>query len=146
MNEQKIESDLFKRIPKKYRLLGHLLLVIVFSLMMYIFNNLIEWEAQVINSDWAKVLPIINISLGLTILAHLIFIFYDPKKLQSVAQIILDIFTFIVLFRLFMVYPFRFELFFHQAWLNGGFKILLPFLMAATIIDIIARSIKILKK
>jgi hypothetical protein len=146
MNDQKLEPGPKERMARKYRILGHLLLVIIFSLMMYVFNNMIRWEAQVINSDWSKVLSIINISLGLTIFAHLIFLFYDPKKLQSAVQIILDVLSIIVLYRLFVVYPFRFELFFEQAWLNSGFKIILPFLIAFTIIDIIVRLAKLLKK
>jgi hypothetical protein len=147
-NQNKKSSQTYsaKRISKKYRVLGHLLLVILFALIMYAFNNLIRWEAQVINTDWSKVLPVINISLGLTILAQLIFIFYDPRKFQSVIRIILDIFSFIVLYRLFAVYPFRFELFFEQAWLNVGFKIFLPFVMAVTIIAVIIRLIKIIEK
>jgi len=146
MNDQKIESNSTKRIPKQYRVLGHLAVMIIFLLLMYVFNNLIKWEAQLITPDWSKVLSILNISFGLTILAHLIFIFYDPKKFQSAAQIIIDIVGLAVMYRLFTVYPFKFELFFEQAWLNSGFKIILPFLMAATLIGIIVRSIKILKK
>lgn len=146
MNEQKLEPRPKERMAKKYRILGHLLLVIIFGLILYVFNNMIRWEAQVITPDWSKVLTIINISLGLTIFAHLVFLFYDPKKFQSAVQIVLDILSFIVLYRLFVVYPFRFERFFHQAWLNSGFKIILPILMGLTIIGIIARSVKLLKR
>ena len=146
MNDQKLESNSAKRMPKKYRVLGHLAIVIIFFLLMYFFNNLIKWETQSITLDWTKVLSVLNISLSLTILAHLVFIFYDPKKLQSAVQIIIDMVGLAVLYRMFTVYPFKFELFFEQAWLNSGFKIILPFLMAATLIGIIVRSIKILKK
>ena len=133
-------------MPKKYRVLGHLAVMIVFLLLMYFFNNLIKWEAMSITPDWTKVLSILNISLGLTILAHLVFLFYDPKKLQSAVQIIIDIVGLAVLYRMFTVYPFKFELFFEQAWLNFGFKIILSFLMTFTIIGIIARLVKLLKK
>lgn len=146
MEDTNIKPSQAKRIPKKYRILGHLLLVIIFALIMYVFNNMIRWEAQVVTTDWSKVLSILNISLGLTILAHLFFIFYDPKKLQSAVQIIIDVVGLAVLYRMFTVYPFKFELFFEQAWLNSGFKIILPFLIAATLIGIITRLVKLLKK
>lgn len=146
MNNQPFEQKPDKRLPKKYRIIGHLVVVIIFLLLMYVFNNLIKWEAQLITPDWSKVLPILNISLGLTVFAHLIFLFYDTKKFQWVIQIILDIVSIFVLYRLFVIYPFKFELFFGQAWLNSGFKIFLPFAMAAAIIAIITRLVKLLKK
>lgn len=138
MDEQKNSQ----RTPKKLRVAGHLAVAIIFIGLMYLFNHLIEWQAMSITADWTKVLPYLNVGLGVGILAHLIFVFYDPRKFLSIVQIVIDIVSMIVLYQLYSIYPFQFEFFFKQAWLNTGFKIFLIIAMAITLISIVVRLIK----
>ena len=139
MSNQKIGQNSAQRMTKKYRIIAHLIVVIILILLMYVFNNLIKWQAQFITPDWSKILPILNISLGFNVLAHLIFILYDGKIFQSAVHIIRDIFSIAVMYWLFTIYPFKFEFFFGQAWLNPGFKIILVFAIGGTILAILNR-------
>lgn len=132
-----------KQAPTKHRgrRTGYIVTLIINAVMLYVFNNLISWEAQlIINDKWQSVLPILNISLGLNVLINLIFIFYDRRLFYLLARTITDIFSIVATIRLYAVFPFDFNGFFQMGWLNTWFPYLLLFGMVGLIIGIIART------
>jgi hypothetical protein len=127
--------------PRRSRKSDYVTTLIITIALLYIFNNLIKWEAQlIINDKWLQVLPVLNISLSLAIVANMIFLFYHGRIFHYGARMVLDLFSLFVTYRLYTVFPFDFRRFFELGWLNTWFPYLLLLGTFGLVVAIVVRT------
>ncbi|MFH0805238.1 MAG: hypothetical protein V1916_03535 [Patescibacteria group bacterium] len=113
--------------------------------LLYVFNSLLDWHAQLITAHWADVLPLLNASVLATVACNLTFIFYDERRFYLLARIALDLVAIAVLYQLWVVFPFDFGGFFGMAWLNPVVKIVLPLGILGTIVGSAVRVFRFVR-
>ncbi len=141
-----MESDKAKTIPlksKANRVFGYIINVIIHAVMLYVANNLLNWGAQFILPTWADVLGVVRFSFILSIVAYATFIIYDRRGYYYFLRTAMDAVSIYVGYRLVTVFPFDFYGFYHQGWLNDVFPYVLWFGIAALVISIIVRTVRL---
>ena len=89
---------------------GYAASMVINVALLYIANNLLVWDLLAfLTADFAKLLWLINLSLGATILANLFWIGFDPAWFRSLAQIALNLIALLVSIRMYQVFPFDFS-------------------------------------
>jgi hypothetical protein len=97
MSENKMSSSA--------RQFGYIISILVNILLIYIANNILNWNISLITKDFAKCLWAINLSLGVTIFINFIFIFFDRKWFKNLMQAFGNVFAFISGFVFWRVFP-----------------------------------------
>jgi hypothetical protein len=89
---------------------GYLVAVAVNIVMIVVANNILEWGwLPFLTEDFASLLWLINISLGATILANIVYMSFDPPWFKSLTRIGLNLISLIVTIRMLQVFPFDFS-------------------------------------
>ena len=92
------------------RRFGYLVAVLVNVALLVVVNNLLAWDIlPFLTSGFDRVVPIINVSLGATILVNLIYLPYDPRWFKSLTQIGLLGISMAATVRMYQVFPFDFS-------------------------------------
>lgn len=86
----------------------YIVAIIVNIVLLYIFNNALNWNLPFITERFTLVLPIFNLSFTASIAANLIFLFYDEYRFLESIRMILNVIGIAVLYILYMVFPFDF--------------------------------------
>jgi len=133
------------RKPKSKRIAGYVINIILNALFLYIVNNLLRWEAQFVTQRWTEVLGILNVQIILSLIVYISFLVYDGRKYFFTARTILDLLSLVVTYRLVAVFPFDFNGFYRQAWLNGAFPYLLWLGIFGLLIAIIHRTANLVR-
>ncbi len=110
-----------ERNIKKERTGEYIATIIVNIILLYIFNNLLNWNIHFVTSALNEVLWIINLSIIAAIIGNVLLLLYHPEWFRHVMKIILNIFALIAVYFLFTVFPFNFNNFI----LNAGLYVLL---------------------
>jgi hypothetical protein len=83
--------------------------VVVNVALVFVANNLLEWGIlSFLTDDFERALPIINVSLGASILVNLVYLIYDAGWFKSLSQIGLLGISLAATIRLYQVFPFDF--------------------------------------
>lgn len=107
---------------------------IIFNLIfLYIVNNLLNWHVYFVLNTFNDVLWIINLSVIATIIGNVLLLLYSPERFRHVMKIILNIFAFVAVYFVYVVFPFNF----YNSFYNWAFGILLILAMIGIIIAII---------
>jgi hypothetical protein len=113
--------------------------IIVNLIFIYIVNQVSYWDISFITSAWSETLWILNLSLIVTIIGNLLFLFYHPQWFRSLAQIVMNIFVFWAIKALYTVFPFNFS----QPSLMLLTWVVLLLLMVGVSISIIVEIVKL---
>lgn len=112
--------------------------------LFYIVNHLMEWHIPFITEDFYKVLPYMNWSIGASIVANILYIFFDQKFIHLGTMPVLNILSLLSVFMLFKVFPFDFKLVGLEI-LNQVGKILLGLAVLGVIIGIAVDWYKLIR-
>jgi hypothetical protein len=128
-------------VGRRGRQVGYALAVAGNVLLLFIVNNLLEWEfPSFLTADWDRVLPILNVSLIVSIIVNATFIAYDARWFKSLGQVVMAAFSLAVVVRLRSVFPFDFTPYDFN-W-EAVTKWILVFMIIALVISIIAEGAK----
>lgn len=100
-----------KEKSKKYR---YFFEILGYFITWYIVSNISTWNLAFITKNFENVIPLLKLSLGVNIISNLILLIIEGKKTKSLILSISDIFSIFVFYRIYVVYPFKFE------YLTGG--------------------------
>lgn len=93
-----------------HRQTGYVIAVVVNAVIAYIANNIESWDlAPFLTDDFGRVLPTINVSLGVTIAVNVLRIMHDGRRFMALTEILSLTFGLAATARLFSVFPFDFE-------------------------------------
>lgn len=98
-------TDRFKMYRKKTKKSEYVISIIVNVIILYIANNLLAWHVSFITDNWTAPLWILNISIVLTIISSLIFLFYDKNWLKGSLRTIINLVSVVFLITFYTVFP-----------------------------------------
>lgn len=126
---------------KKQGPVDYTLTIIFNGVFLYVVNNLTEW-VNWLSDGWTAVLWIINISIVLTIVFNLFYIFYDKNWFKNFTQIILNVIGCVSIATFYILFPLNLDAT-SFAWSQNLIKILLIIGFIGTIIAIIVNIAKL---
>ena len=100
--ERKMSQE---KMPSSARQFGYIVSIIVNVFLIYVANNLLNWNIPFLTKDFAQCLWAVNLSLGVTIFINFIFIFFDRKWFKNLMQAFGNVFSFISGFIFWRVFP-----------------------------------------
>lgn len=119
------------------------IVAIIFNLiLLFVFNNLLNWHVNFVTSALTNILWIINLSISIAILGNALLLIYHPNLFRHVMKTVINIFAFIAAFFLYMTFPFNFNNFYLYWTLN----ILLVIIMVVLAISIIVEIVYLLRR
>lgn len=117
-NSGALKRFLKEKEPKKQEFV---IAIIVNVILLYVVNNLVAWDISFIKSSFNDVLWILNISIVANIVANIIYLIYYYDWLKSLIQVLLNILGILVVYYLYVVFPFVFS----NIWITWGLGIAL---------------------
>lgn len=98
------------KVSRGARSFGYLVAAAINAALIFVVNNLLEWDVLPwLTADFERVVGILSLSLGASVVANLAFAAYDAPWFKSVGQIAMAGFGFAATVRLFQVFPFDFS-------------------------------------
>lgn len=80
--------------------------IIANAILIYVFNNLLNWYIPWLMQTFVTALWIFNISFGATILFNMLYLAYDAKWFRTLGQLCLNIISLAAISTLYQVFPF----------------------------------------
>lgn len=121
-------------------------MILINALLLYVVNNLIAWEAQVIRADeFRTVLPYVNASLVAQIIGNALFIFLGGQRSRQAVHFVLGLVSLAATWMLFRVFPFDFAHFFQSPWLTPYVKAAFGIGLIALVVSIVVRVIRLVR-
>lgn len=90
------------------RRFGYLVTIVVELVLLYLANGAPDWNVPFITNDWPDVLWALNLSLGATLVANVLFLAFDPWWFRRAAQVVLNAFSILSTLVMYRVFPFEF--------------------------------------
>jgi len=87
---------------------GYIAAIIINAILIYVFNNLLNWGVPFLTSDYSAVLWAIDISLGASILANITYLFIDSSWFRHLGQLILLPISIFATYMILVIFPFTF--------------------------------------
>jgi len=105
------------RASRTARRFGYVVAIAINGAMLYIVNNLVGWDLLPwITDDFQRLVPLFNLSIGVTIAVNAVRLFFDPAWFRSITELVTLAFSLVVTIRVWQVFPFSFDGTF--AWAN----------------------------
>ena len=139
------------RVSVGTRRFGYAVAVGVNVLLVVIVNNILDWGwLPWLTSDFERLLPIINFSLGVNIVLNLIYMAYDERPFKAATQIVVNLIAIAVLVRTFQIYPFDFSAYefpvdievFDLSW-DWVARFILGLALIGTAIAVVSETVKL---
>jgi hypothetical protein len=93
------------KMPSSARQFGYIVSIFVNILLIFIANNLLNWNVPFLTQDFAQCLWAVNLSLGVTIFINFIFIFFDRRWFKNLMQVFGNVLGFISGYIFLRVFP-----------------------------------------
>lgn len=94
-----------KTYPSAGRRFGYLVGILFNFAMIYVVNNLLNWNVPFLTERFIECIWAINLSLSVSIFIHFIHLFYDPKWFRSLMQAMANVFSIVSTFVFWRVFP-----------------------------------------
>jgi len=125
---------------KEFKTSEFIVAIIVNIIVLYIVNNLLNWNLSFIAPTFSEVLFILNISIIANIIANIGFLVYQKGWFRSIAQIVLNVISFIVVYTLYTVFPFTFQ----SIWVTYALLLILIIGMVGLFISTIYEIVRLI--
>jgi len=138
--KKEIEKNIEKSVEKslyRFRKIGYIAIIIFNIILLYVFNNLLNWHISFLKESFAAVLWLINVSIISTIAFNLLYIFYDQNWFKNFLEILLNLVSLLIFYSFYKIFPFQFS---GQG--NDMAKIVLIIFIILVVIVIIVNIIK----
>jgi hypothetical protein len=101
--------DISPETKRAGRRLGYAVAIAVNLIMLIVVRNVLDWGwLPFLTNEFAEVVPWISLSLVASIMVNLIYQFDDRPTVRSTGQILVNLISIFVSYRLFHVFPFDF--------------------------------------
>ena len=99
-----------ERRSRPARQAGYVVAIVINALILWVANNLLAWGwLSWLTDDFVDVLPAINASLIVTIIAYALFIAYDGEWFRALGDIVTGIYSLLAGIAMWQVFPFDFS-------------------------------------
>lgn len=120
------------------RQVGYVAAIIANLVVLYVFHNLLRWSVPFLTEDWNAVLPYVDLSIWATMAANAMWLFYDARWFRRLVQIGLNVLGFRVMWAMYTIFPFQFELYPVEQGLRIAFLAAMVGLAIGTVVEIVS--------
>ena len=101
---------------------GYLVTIVLNVVLLVIVNNLLVWGwVPILTDDFSRVLPIVNLSIGASIVANALYLVYDSLWFTGLSELVLLAISFAAGLSLYRVFPFDLSAYERDlAWIRYG--------------------------
>ena len=92
-------------MPSGARRFGYFISIVINFLMMYAANNLHNWNVPYLTERFSECLWAVNLSLGVSIFIHFVFMVFNRKWFRSFMQALENVFSLISVYVFREVFP-----------------------------------------
>ena len=139
-------AKMLEKREGKVRRGDYVIAIVVNIILLYVFNNLLNWNIYFVTNALNGILWIINMAIIAIIILNLLQIFYNPLWFRNLMKIFSNIFVFILVYFLYIVFPFSFNIIYVDIGLKFAFLITLIVIFILTVIEVLLMLILIIKK
>ncbi len=118
--------------------------IVVNIILLYIFNNLLNWHVYFISNALNEILWIINIAITATIIGNIMLFVFNPEWFRHIIKIILNIFAVTAVYSIYSVFPFNFSSFLIEWSVTIALIFIIIGIAVATIIELFSLIMNIL--
>jgi len=93
------------KMPSGVRRFGYFISIVINFFMMYAANNLSSWNVPYVTERFSECLWAVNLSLGVSIFIHFVFMVFDRKWFRSFMQALANVFSLISVYVFREVFP-----------------------------------------
>lgn len=93
------------KMPSGARRFGYFISIVINFLMMYAANNLLNWKVPYLTERFSECLWAVNLSLGVSIFIHFVFMVFNRKWFRSFMQALANVFSLISVYVFRDVFP-----------------------------------------
>ncbi len=134
-----------ERRERQARRVGYLVGIVVNAVLLFICNNLLEWEwPPFLTEAFTDALPYINASIVATMVATAIYVGYDRGWFKSLTQVVTAGFALVATIRLYDVFPFDYAAY-DFPW-EATTRVVLILVMVATVLGMVVESVRFLAR
>lgn len=99
-----------ERRSRPARQAGYVVAIVINALILWVANNLLAWGwFSWLTDDFVDVLPAINASLIVTIIAYALYVAYDGEWFRALGDIVTGIYSLLAGIAMWQVFPFDFS-------------------------------------
>jgi len=120
--------------PNPSRQAGYIIAILVNVGLIYVFNNILTWNAPYLTQDFSRCLPALTMSLAVTIFCNAVFMVYDPKYFRHLMQVVMNCFGWYSLLVFYQVLPLDLPVGIPQI-VRAGLLVALIIIPIATIVE-----------
>lgn len=95
-----------KKVKNENQPLKYFMAIIADSLFFYVFNHLFDWNIFFLTFDFQKVLPSINLAIGVAIFCNILLIFDNEGKFGNFLRLVKSLFGIFFAYTVYRVFPF----------------------------------------
>jgi len=121
--------------------LGYAIAIAIDIAILYVAHNLLAWRVPFFTPAWTSVLWAIDLSVGVSIAANVVFLFYDPSWFKHLAQIVMGILSIVPTYVVYRVFPFTLI----PANLITPFRVILILGMVGGAIGVVANVVALVR-
>lgn len=133
------------RRKKKYTAVEYVGTIVADVILLWIVNNMGDWNIPLILDSWADVVVAFNVSLGVSIGVHLILLGYRGAIFAYLGKMLADLISIYVLYQMFIVFPLDFGTI-GVAVLNNVVRIGIIIGIGGVIIGLIVRTFQMISR
>lgn len=134
-----------KERSRTQKRVGYVAAIIVNFILLYLVNNLLAWRVPYITSEFVVPLRYLNISLGATMVANLLFLSYDPEWFLAITRMALNVIGIVVSYSLYVTFPFDLSSLASEGVFTVLLRIALILGIVGSAIGVIAEFVKFMK-
>ena len=83
--------------------------IIANLIILYIANNIMNWNLSFISATFRQVLWAINLAIGSAIIGNILFLFYDPSWFRHLLKVFINILGLIAVYTFYIIFPLNFS-------------------------------------
>ena len=91
--------------PSGARRFGYFVSIMINVLMIYAASNLLRWNVPYLTERFSECLWAVNLSLGVSIFIHFIFMVFDRKWFRSLMQALANVFSLVSVYVFREIFP-----------------------------------------
>jgi len=114
-----------RRRKKPHSKRRYFLAILVNVILWYTFTHFPSWDVPFISKNFETILPLFKLTLGISILSNFWLLFIETKRSINLIKAVKDLFSMIFIYRLYVVFPFKFAYLTQTSLVDQVLKIIL---------------------
>lgn len=131
-----IERPIAGKIRRSFGYLGN---IVIYLILIFIASNLYYWNTPHLTVTYNSVVPILLYIFLSSVIANIIYIFYNHDWIKSMIQALLFLAIVYFIYKLLMVYPFDFV---SSTFADTLAKVVIVFLLITAFVGFIVEIVK----